>query len=331
MRAITIAISLVLVLGVSLPAPTLATKRCLGSKTTIVGTKGDDVIHGTPGPDVIRGNGGDDDIDGGRGDDRICGGPGDDTIRGGKGDDTISGDGDADRIRGGRGDDAISGGGGADRIRGGRGDDRIRGRIGADILLGNAGHDSLHGDHGDDRLDGGVGRDLLIGDGGNDRGGGNDRLDGGPGQDVCVQGDGSGREIRCETRYADLAMVALDCPASVTLDVSFECDATIANLGPAAAHYVIEKPPVDNHNCGGSCQIFLGQVRTYYTVDHPAAGVRLAAGDERIDTVEVTITRWPTEPGEDGRISVRVRPIDHIDAVDREQGNDRASTTWPRP
>jgi hypothetical protein len=58
MRAITIVVSLVLVLGVSLPAPTLAAKRCLGAEATIVGTKGDDVIHGTPGPDVILGLGG---------------------------------------------------------------------------------------------------------------------------------------------------------------------------------------------------------------------------------------------------------------------------------
>jgi hypothetical protein len=90
----------------------------VGSKCTIVGSQGPDVIRGTSGSDVICGRGGADTINaggghdlvvGGKGNDRITGGPGKDTLLGGPGRDTLYA---RDRAR-----DTVNGGPGRDRAR----------------------------------------------------------------------------------------------------------------------------------------------------------------------------------------------------------------------
>jgi len=86
---------------------------CDGTRATIVGTVGDDVIAGTKGGDVIAARGGVDRVDAGAGSDVVCGGDGDDQLTGGPG---------RDVVLGGSGNDVLVG------------DPR-------DVLLGGTGHD----------------------------------------------------------------------------------------------------------------------------------------------------------------------------------------------
>ena len=100
------------------PAPPPSGPPPLGSRCTIPGTAGADVINGTVGRDVICGRGGNDTINGRGGHDLVLGGAG------------------ADRITGGGGRDALYGGGGndtllardgvRDTLNGGLGRDRAR-------------------------------------------------------------------------------------------------------------------------------------------------------------------------------------------------------------
>lgn len=85
-------------------------QRCFGSRPTICGTNGPDVLPGTRDSDVIDGRGGNDRIEGRGGNDRICGGTGNDRLLGSKGNDRLSGDEGNDRLLGGKGDDRLSGG-----------------------------------------------------------------------------------------------------------------------------------------------------------------------------------------------------------------------------
>jgi Ca2+-binding RTX toxin-like protein len=108
----------------------------LGSKCTIIGSPGGDVIHGTArddvicgrgGNDVIHGRGGNDLLVGGRGNDRLYGGPGKDLLVGGAGRDLLNGGGGADTLLGGGGADTIYARDGVrDVVNGGRGGDRAR-------------------------------------------------------------------------------------------------------------------------------------------------------------------------------------------------------------
>jgi RTX calcium-binding nonapeptide repeat (4 copies) len=278
MRATIVAGAIILLLGMTQAAPTLAAPSCDGHRATIVGTAGDDTITGTAGDDVIVAGRGEDDVWGSSGADIICGGPGDDVLAGARS---------------------------------------------SDRLLGNGGGDILRGDRGDDRLEGGFGRDLLSG------GPDDDRLDGGPGRDACLQGSGSGRLTRCDNAYADLAIVGLSCPSSATLDIPFDCQVQLANHGPKAAHYVIHEPPFPK-DCFGSCAILFLAQSTGHTVHHPDAGALLAAGDERTDVIEVTITRWPGDEGAQPSVTVLVRPVDAIDAIDPEASNNMGSTPIER-
>lgn len=129
-----------------------------GSRCTIVGTSGDDVLRGTPGDDVICGYGGDDRLLGLAGDDVLIGGRGDDVLLGGVGDDVIAG-----RL----GDDVVRGEDGDDRLTGGRGADHLVGGPGRDLLAGGRENDRLDGRDGSAAVDSigcGPGRDTAAGD-----------------------------------------------------------------------------------------------------------------------------------------------------------------------
>jgi Tol biopolymer transport system component len=87
-----------------------------GTRCTVIGTPGNDVLRGTAeedvicglgGNDVLDGRGGDDLLDGGAGNDRLIGGAGDDTMLGGAGADRLlAADGFRDSVDGGRGIDS---------------------------------------------------------------------------------------------------------------------------------------------------------------------------------------------------------------------------------
>ena len=152
-------------LGLTVTQP----RFCQGTRATVVGTAGDDVLIGTAGSDVFFGGLGDDRIVGLGGNDLICGGAGDDDINAGAGDDVvIAGDGD-DIVRGRRGNDQINGGDGNDDINGNADDDVVQGSNGLDFLRGGQGDDILRGGVGNDELVGGGGVDEVYGDRGIDQ------------------------------------------------------------------------------------------------------------------------------------------------------------------
>ena len=125
------------------PGASAAGPPPLGSRCTIVGSPGGEVIHGTATSDVICGRGGAD---------RIYAGGGHDLILGGRGNDRIYGRSGRDHIRGDGGNDILNGAGGADRIVGGRGADTMYARDGArDIVNGGTGRDRARLDRMDRR------------------------------------------------------------------------------------------------------------------------------------------------------------------------------------
>jgi uncharacterized repeat protein (TIGR01451 family) len=95
-------------------APPPATAICRGTRATIAGTGGADVLLGTPGADVIAALGGKDEVRGRGGNDTICGGGGGDTLLGGAGNDRFVGGAGRDSCVGGAGKDT----GGCERKRG---------------------------------------------------------------------------------------------------------------------------------------------------------------------------------------------------------------------
>ncbi len=100
------------------PPPPPSGAPPLGSRCTIPGTAGANVINGTAGRDVICGRGGNDTINGRGGHDLILGGTGADRLTGGLG---------RDAIYGGSGNDAlIARDGIRDTVNGGLGRDRAR-------------------------------------------------------------------------------------------------------------------------------------------------------------------------------------------------------------
>jgi Calcineurin-like phosphoesterase/RTX calcium-binding nonapeptide repeat (4 copies) len=96
------------------PAGAASKPKCQDRVATIVGTKGNDVLHGTKKRDVIAGLAGNDIIRGLGAADRICGGSGHDRLYGGRGNDRLSGN---------TGNDSLFGEPGKDVILGGIGDD----------------------------------------------------------------------------------------------------------------------------------------------------------------------------------------------------------------
>lgn len=87
-------VSLALALGALLfPAvPAVASHAaCLGARTTIDGTKGDDRLVGTGSRDVVGAFWGDDRVWAGAGDDLVCAGSGNDVVFDGPGKDWIDG------------------------------------------------------------------------------------------------------------------------------------------------------------------------------------------------------------------------------------------------
>jgi RTX calcium-binding nonapeptide repeat (4 copies) len=89
-----------------------------GSRCTISGTAGSNVINGTSGRDVICGRGGNDRINGRGGHDLILGGPGRDRLVGGAGRDAVYGNSGNDTL--------LTRDGARDTVNGGRGRDRAR-------------------------------------------------------------------------------------------------------------------------------------------------------------------------------------------------------------
>lgn len=174
------------------PPPTMPT--CMGFRTTIVGTAGDDVLRGTSGPDVIAGLGGRDVIQGLDGDDRLCGGDGVDQVHGGEGRDTVEG---------GLGRDVLTGDIGVDTLHYGAHPQAVAVNLltasGTDDahlgtfedIVGSAFDDMLTGDDGPNHLVGGRGSDHLSGRGGDDHlldqtaaAGDRNLFEGGSGSDV---------------------------------------------------------------------------------------------------------------------------------------------------
>jgi len=82
---------------------------CPPSRTTIVGTTGNDVLVGTPQRDVIKALSGNDKIIGLGGNDVICADDGNDTLLGGPGNDLLVGGPGRDRVNGGPGRNRCSG------------------------------------------------------------------------------------------------------------------------------------------------------------------------------------------------------------------------------
>ncbi len=171
-----------LVLAASLSGTAQAAPGCFGSRPTIAGTAGDDLLVGTDGADVIYGGGGSDTIRGGKGNDRLCGGGiGFDDVAGGRGRDLIDVAGyDQDETKvqehyasaaGGPGRDRIEASGFWTVVRGNAGADSIHGR-GAHLLFGDSGDDSLvaserpstffQGGAGDDRMADRTGTGVLV-------------------------------------------------------------------------------------------------------------------------------------------------------------------------
>jgi Ca2+-binding RTX toxin-like protein len=136
------------------------------------------VMNGLGGNDTILPSGTRATVLGGPGDDLIASGAGDDVVDGGTGQDTLSFlasstpvqiDLAAGHARG-RGTDAV------------RGIENVDGSQFDDTLDGDAAPNSLYGNGGDDRLSGRGGDDFLSG------GSGANTLDGGPGSDFCLDG-----------------------------------------------------------------------------------------------------------------------------------------------
>jgi len=108
------------------------TPYCRGSRATIIGSRGKDILVGSGQEDVIAGLAGRDTIRGKGGGDTICAGSG------------------ADEARGGAGPDLLVGNRGADQLLGGDGDDTLKGNRGDDVLRGNGGDDTANGGPGTD-------------------------------------------------------------------------------------------------------------------------------------------------------------------------------------
>lgn len=125
------------------PPPPPSGPPAFGSKCTIPGSPGPDVIRGTPGRDVICGRGGND---------RIYGGGGHDLLVGGGGNDKLYGQAGRDGIAGGAGADVLNGGGADDELAGGSGSDTFYARDGVrDRLNGGTGRDRARADRADVR------------------------------------------------------------------------------------------------------------------------------------------------------------------------------------
>ena len=90
-RIVLVAGAVVVLAGVTPGEATAGHLTCLGTRTTIDGTPGDDHLVGTPGPDVVAALGGEDRVRGRDGDDRLCGGAGDDILFDGYGTDQVDG------------------------------------------------------------------------------------------------------------------------------------------------------------------------------------------------------------------------------------------------
>jgi Ca2+-binding RTX toxin-like protein len=176
-----------------------------GTRCTITGTAGNDVICSLGGNDTINGGSGNDDLDGGDGNDVINGGAGDDTIRGGAGVDRVTFAGAPSLVSvdlstgraGGWGTDLLSsieqatgssfgdlitGNNSANILSGTGGADTINGFGDSDQLLGGGGNDKLHGGLGSDVLRAGSGADSVSSIDGVE---GNDTVDGRTGPDTC--------------------------------------------------------------------------------------------------------------------------------------------------
>lgn len=119
--------------ALSQPTPPTPDHPPPGSRCTISGTPGRDVLRGTARSDVVCGRGGDDTLHAGTGHDLVVGGSGDDRAYGGNG---------RDYVVGGPGNDAVSGGRAEDELLGGSGRDVLTARDGStDVIRGGLGRD----------------------------------------------------------------------------------------------------------------------------------------------------------------------------------------------
>ena len=95
---------------------------------------------------------------------------------------------------GGAGDDVLTGGAGLDHIDTGDGNDKAYGNAGGDVITGGAGRDSIWGGIGDDNINAGAGNDRVSGEVGKDviaGEKGNDAIYGGPNEDVVHDSGGT--------------------------------------------------------------------------------------------------------------------------------------------
>ena len=134
--------------------PVFAKKDCdrkdagiiIGTRTTTIGTKCNDVIVGCPFSPLNAGPGGCSNGD------LLRGLENDDVIQGSEGNDVLYGD---------DGSDKLTGAGGNDKLFGGPGNDVIKVNAGSNFLSGGKGNDELYGGLGNDLMAGGKGADSF--------------------------------------------------------------------------------------------------------------------------------------------------------------------------
>lgn len=159
--------------------PVFAKKDCdrkdatviIGTRTTTIGTKCNDVIVGCPFSPLNAGPGG-------------C-----------SNGNLLRGLEDNDVIQGSEGNDVLYGDDGSDKLTGGGGNDRLFGGPGNDVIKVNAGSNFLSGGKGNDELYGGLGNDLMAG------GKGTDTFDCGENFDIIIDfniKDGDVQNNNCE-------------------------------------------------------------------------------------------------------------------------------------
>ncbi len=152
--------------------------------TSLVGTRGTDLMIAGRHDDTVQGGFGGDAIYGASGNDSLLGGDGNDVLYGGGGADELRGGNDADELHGEAGDDKLWGDNGDDVLIDTQGHNRFWGGNHSDILQGGAGNDLAEGGNDADLATGGAGSDHLS------MGAGDDWVAGGAGDDTIEAGAG---------------------------------------------------------------------------------------------------------------------------------------------
>jgi Ca2+-binding RTX toxin-like protein len=251
----------------------------------LFGAGGDDALVGSPERDSLSGGDGDDELSAGDGTDYLDGGAGADLLSGGAGLDEVAyggseplhlsiGDGPNDGPPG-EGDDIRED---VEGLSGGHGDDVLIGDDDGNRLIAYGGHDVLRGLGGDDEL-------IGWNDG--------DELDAGAGRDAVQAGaldrpllrDGEADKLDCHSRAPAIAADPFDVLKTCAPRLSFLPAARVRGAGPLTLR---ARCPIENAvACQGVVWI------------HLLRGRRLSR----------TVHFGPIEPGERGRVTLRLRSL----------------------